>query len=300
VNEAWPVAPAGPWLATGPESAWIAPRADQIAGNAPGQYTFRTTFDLTGYQSAAAAITGRVAVDDLLTDIRLNGQSLGLTAFGFGSFTDFAIPAGTPGLVAGTNTLDFLVLNGGTANNAAGLRVEMLGTIPVNATNHPPVPGNDTVFAHWNATSSHSVSNLLANDTDTDGGTLAITAVAPGANTASVELTSGFVRHTPVAGFAGNADFTYLLGDGQGGQATGAVSVVVVKPEITAWALLANNTFHLEFHGLPATAYRLQVATNLTHWHDVSTNSTSGDGSLQRDLPAAPAPANGFYRFAWP
>src|SRR5215475_13726639 len=40
--------PVGPWLEEGPNSRWIAPKADQSGGNAPGNYTYTTTFDLTG------------------------------------------------------------------------------------------------------------------------------------------------------------------------------------------------------------------------------------------------------------
>ena len=54
INQAWPIAPAGPWVANGPRSRWIAPRAEQdqtvdtTFGNAAGNYAFTTTFDLTG------------------------------------------------------------------------------------------------------------------------------------------------------------------------------------------------------------------------------------------------------------
>jgi hypothetical protein len=187
--------------------------------------------------------------------------------------------------------------SGGTANGGQNTSAWQTFLITINAA---PVAGADAVFAHWNTTSSLRVSNLLANDTDPDGGTLAITAVTTGANTATVALTNSFVRYTPVAGFAGTGAFTYLLGDGQGGQATGAVSVVVVKPEITAWALLASNSLRLEFQAIPNTAYRLQASTNLTTWFELSTNTTAGDGHLQYDDATAPASAIRFYRFVWP
>ena len=160
--------------------------------------------------------------------------------------------------------------------------------------------GADTVFTQANTTTSLSVSNLLVNDSDSDGGTLAITAVTPGTNTATVALAANAVLYTPAAGFAGNGTFTYLLSDGQGGQATGAVSVVVVKPEITAAALLAGNTFRLEFQALPNTDYRLQASTNLTIWFELSTNRTAGDGRLQYDDATDPSSAMRFYRFVWP
>jgi hypothetical protein len=119
--------PVGPWLAEGPDSRWIAPRAAQSIGNQPGNYTFRTTFDLTGFDPAKASITGRWAVDNGGVDMVLNGVSLGLVnAGGFGGFTDFAIVSD---FVEGTNTLDFVVSNAEPGVNPTGLRVELRGTV---------------------------------------------------------------------------------------------------------------------------------------------------------------------------
>ncbi len=125
----WPVAPAGPWMAESAVSRWIAPRARQSIGNAPGNYTFRTTFDLTGHDPTKARITGRWTSDNTGVDIVLNGTFLGLSNGGnFGQFYDFAIESG---FVAGTNTLDFIVFNAGESVNPIGLRVEMVGTVEV-------------------------------------------------------------------------------------------------------------------------------------------------------------------------
>ncbi len=130
----WPVAPDGPWVADSAVSRWIAPRARQSVGNAAGSYTFRTTFDLTGFDPARARITGRWTSDNTGMDLVLNGNSLGISQPGnFGVFSEFTIEFG---FVAGTNTLDFLVFNAGEAANPIGLRVEMIGT--VEAAGEPP------------------------------------------------------------------------------------------------------------------------------------------------------------------
>lgn len=125
----WPVAPAGPWIADSAVSRWIAPRARQSVGNAAGTYTFRTTFDLTGFDPAKARITGRWTSDNTGIDVVLNENSLGISQPGnFGQFSEFTIESG---FVAGLNTLDFLVFNAGDAVNPIGLRVEMIGTVEV-------------------------------------------------------------------------------------------------------------------------------------------------------------------------
>ena len=119
--------PVGPWIAEGPNSRWIAPQADQSSGNQPGIYTFKTTFDLTGFDPATARISGQLATDNGLEAVRLNGTDLtGITSAGFATFTSFAIPLGSP-FVPGTNTLEFDVRNAGATVNPAGFRVEMSG-----------------------------------------------------------------------------------------------------------------------------------------------------------------------------
>lgn len=119
--------PVGPWFAEGPNSRWIAPQADQSGGNAPGIYTYRTTFDLTGLDPTTAQITGSVGTDDGLTEVRLNGTPLsGITSAGFGNPTPFTIPAGSP-FMEGINVLEFDINNGGEVANPTGLRLDMSG-----------------------------------------------------------------------------------------------------------------------------------------------------------------------------
>jgi hypothetical protein len=72
-------------------------------------------------------------VDNSITDVKLNGQSLGLTASGFGAPTLLRL---TKGFIPGMNTLDIVVNNAGTAPNPSGLRVQFSSTAPV------PVPAD--------------------------------------------------------------------------------------------------------------------------------------------------------------
>lgn len=115
--------PIPPWLGNNTTSAWIGPSND-LALNAPGgDYTYRTTFDLSSFVASTAQITGRWSTDNTGVDIFLNGTSLGLTQGGFGAFSpDFTIASG---FTSGVNTLDFVVNNGG---GPTGLRVELTGT----------------------------------------------------------------------------------------------------------------------------------------------------------------------------
>ena len=138
IINAWPIAPAGPWPANGPRSRWIGPRAEQdqtanpAFGNLPGNYTFQTTFDLFGVDMSRLHLQGRWAVDNTGMDILVNGAPSGITSPGFGGFTEFTLTI-TNGLVAGINTLDFVMNNAGAGVNPAGLRVDLRGLLSTAA-----------------------------------------------------------------------------------------------------------------------------------------------------------------------
>jgi hypothetical protein len=136
---------AGPWLAVSDTSAWIGPRFNTSgaaglssdAGEGGGTYVYRTTIDLTG-RPPGFILRGNYATDNEGRAIRINGQPLPGVApsAGFGGYTSFvfdseAFPAGT--IVAGPNTLDFVVVNVDAAAGYTGLRVDGLELISVPA-----------------------------------------------------------------------------------------------------------------------------------------------------------------------
>lgn len=134
--------PIGPWTANSSVSKWISPRADAGNNNATGQYTYRTTVDLTGFDPATAVIVGRWMSDNNGLDILVNGNGTGHTTL-FESFrlgyADFTLD---DYFVSGINTIDFVVFNGTAALNPTGLRVEMTGSaLPI------PEPGTWAMVA---------------------------------------------------------------------------------------------------------------------------------------------------------
>ncbi|HJT97845.1 MAG TPA: Ig-like domain-containing protein, partial [Rhodanobacteraceae bacterium] len=68
--------------------------------------------------------------------------------------------------------------------------------------------------------------NVLANDTDPDGDTLAIAAVMPPAN-GTAAVAGNAIVYTPNAGFSGTDTFRYTISDGHGGTASADVSVTI-------------------------------------------------------------------------
>jgi len=117
--------PIGYWTGDDKQSAWInpGPGAPTVA---EGDYTFQTTFDLTGLDPATASITGQYGSDNELAAVLLNGASLGISnadPTNFFGWSSFSISSG---FQSGTNTLAFVVLNDPQdTGNPAGLRVEI-------------------------------------------------------------------------------------------------------------------------------------------------------------------------------
>ena len=123
--------PIPPWIANGPNSKWIAPRADEIT-SPTGIYTYRITFDLTGLDHSSAVITGQWTTDNDGVDILINGMSTGFTTPGDAFAQGFFLFTIGSGFVPDTNTLDFVVHNGVPGgDNPTGLRVELSGTANV-------------------------------------------------------------------------------------------------------------------------------------------------------------------------
>ncbi len=121
----WPIPP---YMADNTSSRWIGPNNDADLTGPVGTFIYRTTFSLAGFAPGTASILGGWSTDNNGLDILLNGVSLGFTtpftSFSSG-FSPFAISSG---FVAGVNTLDFVVNNGGLPT---ALRVEMSGTAAV-------------------------------------------------------------------------------------------------------------------------------------------------------------------------
>ncbi|MFZ4408401.1 MAG: Ig-like domain-containing protein, partial [Paracraurococcus sp.] len=104
-------------------------------------------------------------------------------------------------------------------------------TLTVTPSNRAPVATADLLSGIAGTPINLLASILLANDSDADGNALTLTAVGAATNgTVALATVNGApgVTFTPAA--AGAASFTYTLSDGQGGTATGQVSVTVSAP----------------------------------------------------------------------
>jgi VCBS repeat-containing protein len=84
---------------------------------------------------------------------------------------------------------------------------------------------------------------VLANDSDPDGDALSVQSFTQGANGSVTENADGTISYTPAAGFSGSDSFTYVVGDGNGGFATAAVSVIVTADPINHAPVAVDDTF---------------------------------------------------------
>ncbi len=115
--------PVPPWLPPTEESLWISVSFDTNAP--PGQYTYEITFEVPPeVDPSTLTLQGRWATDDRSVDLLINGQSTGLRSAGFTMWADFPENTGLGLFKEGTNTIQFIVENGGDADNPTGLRVE--------------------------------------------------------------------------------------------------------------------------------------------------------------------------------
>lgn len=124
--------PNGAYLANnaaGTNSRWIGPIAD-ASNNAPvGDYTYATTFNLTGLDRFSTTVsTLRIASDNLFTRVRLNGINIliPIVPSNFAGFTDYNLSQTLfrTASSSGVNTLDFTVNNAGGSPNPTGFRSE--------------------------------------------------------------------------------------------------------------------------------------------------------------------------------
>ena len=123
----WPIA-GGYWLANDAQSRWIGPAANEgYPSGAPshpeGLYTFRLSFDLSGFDTTTVQISGGWCADNN-GSMTLNGHPAGAGTPGYGSLTPFTI---TTGFKGGINTLEFSSYNlGGGGANPTAIRVKGL------------------------------------------------------------------------------------------------------------------------------------------------------------------------------
>jgi hypothetical protein len=218
---------------------------------------------VAGADTAQTAEENAVTVDVLSNDSTGGSGTLsvtGVTQGGHGTVTvnaDGTLTYTPHANYAGPDSFGYTVSNGtGTAN----------GTVSVTVTgvNDAPVAADDGGFTTaLDTAKTFTPGTLLGNDSDVDGNPLTIAAVGSAIG-GTVALVAGNVVFTPTAGHSGPASFVYTATDGNGGQDTATVSIIVGSPPLPPPA--AN------FRQILADAPEHEwISLNINEYHDVWT-----------------------------
>lgn len=160
--------------------------------------------------------------------------------------------------------------------------------------NKPPIAPPQTFVRAPGLTLKIRIADLLAASSDPDGGTPALTGVGSSGQGATISTISTHILYNPVN--VSNDSFTYTISDGQGGTATGTITVQVVNPGgliQTITSMGGSVTIH--FAGIPGYAYDIQRAPALGGpWTTLATQTAPANGlfSHMETPPGLPS----FYR----
>lgn len=168
--------------------------------------------------------------------------------------------------------------------------------------NHPPTADNVTYSRKANAPLTINIADLMTNVTDADGDWLTFGGLVGSTNGATLTTNSSQIIYQNSA--AANDQFSYTVTDGNGGSATGLVTVVmypfIAGRDISA--SVSGGSVNWAVPGIAGYSYVVERSTNLTEWSAIATNSADTNGVISitdpfNDLGDFPNPA--FYRLQW-
>ena len=202
--------------------------SDGKGGTATGDVTlFVNALPEANADTATVTEDGAVDVAVLANDTDRNFDPLTVTAVTQGAHGTVAINPDktvkyTPAAnYNGSDSFTYTVSDGkpgGTATATA--------SVTITAVNDAPVANADSATVEEDGAADVAV---LANDTDAEGDLLTVTAVTQGSHGVVAINPDKTVKYTPAANYNGPDSFTYTVSDGNGGTATGTVSVTVTS-----------------------------------------------------------------------
>lgn len=166
----------------------------------------------TSYDAATLLANDSDVEGDTLTVTSVGGGVNGSASLS-GTTVTFNPDAGFTGPASFTYTI----------SDSAGGSDTATVSITVNPVNDDPVAGDDSAIVDEDGIVTVDV---LANDSDIDGGGLTVTGTSTPAN-GTANIVAGGITYTPNGNFNGADSFTYTISDGAGGSDTATVSVTV-------------------------------------------------------------------------
>ena len=217
----------------------------------PRQYSNR--FPLTQADTASAFAGAATTIDVLANDSDPDGDPLTLTAVGAAMHGSATIAGNmvvyTPAAgYSGTDSFGYTVSDGRGGNATGQISVNVGGQA-----NRAPLARNDSATARPAQPVTIAV---LANDSDPDGDTLAISAVDAPAHGSAV-ISGDTIVYISATSYTGSDSFSYTISDGRGGSATALVTIQVQpRPNSPPVAAADNVTV------TPGTATTINVLAN--------------------------------------
>ncbi len=121
----------------------------------------------------------------------------------------------------GSDSFSYTVTDGNGGTDTATVN------LTVNPENDNPVALDDTASTNEDAALTLNAGDLLANDSDLDGDSLAIDQFTQPAHGTVVDNGDGTLTYTPAADYNGSDSFSYTVTDGNGGTDTATVNLTV-------------------------------------------------------------------------
>jgi len=138
-------------------------------------------------------------------------------------------------------------------SSGGGRDTEPVHVVAVGAANQNPVAVDDTATT---AEDTPVTVDVLANDTDPDGGVLTVLAIGPAVSGNAQTNVDGTVTFTPAPNYNGTGSFSYTVVDGSGGTASAQVTVTVTPvndpPQITSQPVTGATIGQLYTYGVNA------------------------------------------------
>ncbi len=241
--------------------------------------------------TATVAEDGTVLIDVLVNDTDVDGDTLTVSGYTQGINGTVAQEGDslryTPDAnFNGVDNFGYTINdgNGGTAGATIYVTVNPVNDAPTANDNMATVEKDGTVLI-----------DVLVNDTDVDGDTIAISGFTQGVN-GTVSQEGDSLRYTPDAGYIGGDSFTYEISDGNGGTDTATVNMNVVDqtaPALSATGIsgVTDTTATLEFTSNEAGTYYYLIYTAEDAAPDAATIKAQGT-AVAKGTSAAAAAAN--------
>jgi len=230
-----------------------------------------------------------------VTPSTLSGSVLFLTnGVAFNSQTlsgGAATSATTAVLPRGTNTIT--AQYSGNSNYSPSTN-----TLNQIVTNNPPVANRAVYYRLVGYPLTIVITNLATNWSDLDGDEPVLAGVnASSTNGGTVTYDSTNIYYSDSNNVTDQ--FGYNITDGQGGTASGVVTVLMAQQTIFGGTINSNGSVTFSFSGIPGNTYWVETTTNLMPpviWMTISTNTAATNGLWQfTDIQATNFP-QGFYR----